>query len=116
MMPSPASAASTGTPITFAQGAAAQQGSLTGLVVAALLLIGLCVGLWFVRRRGYLQRWVGVPGGLPVEGVRVVQRLRLGIHAHAYVLEDGSDRWMVVEGRQGVHVTPLAPRPKAEAP
>ena len=106
MMPSPASAASTGTPITFAQGAAVQQGSFTGLLVATLLLVGLCVGLWFVRRRGYLQRWVGAPMGLPIEGVRVVQRMRLGVHAHVFVIEDGSDRWMVVEGRQGVLIPP----------
>lgn len=115
-MLSPASAASTGTPITFAQGAAVQQGSLAGLLIAALLLVGLCIGLWFVRRRGYLQRWMGMPMGLPAESVRVVQRLRMGVHAHAFIVEDGSDRWMVVEGRQGIHVTPLASRAKTEAP
>lgn len=109
------STTSAGTPISFAPTAPGQATHPAALAVTVALLAVACIGLWVARRGGYLRRWVGPPPGKAERGVRVVQRLRLGMHSHAYVLEDGTDRWIVVEGRQGVQMTALAPRDAAEA-
>lgn len=104
------------TPLTFAQPATGQPDGVAVLGWTLGLLVAACAALWYARRRGLLARWTGAEVLRPAASLRVVQRLRLGMHSHAYVLQEGDERWMVLEGRQGIQVTPLPVRREGEAP
>jgi hypothetical protein len=112
---SPAAAASIApaAPIPFSRDAGSGDASGgASLLVAALLLAAAFAVLWVLKRRG----WRGLPGqpaAVP-QGVKVTQRLRLGPACSAYVLQDGEDRLLVVEARQGVQVTALRAAPAAD--
>jgi uncharacterized protein (DUF58 family) len=115
---SPATAASVvpATPIPFGQDTGGYADGGTSLLVAALLLVFGYAALWLLKRRGWGA--TGRPEAAP-NTMKVVQRVRLSQTCSAYVLQDGENRLLIVEGRQGVQVAPLraeSARERGEAP
>ena len=78
--------------------------SLSGLLIACVLLALAFAALWYARLRG----WVGLvtkpsqalnPGRLAVR-----ERIRLSATCCAFVLGEGEERFVVVESRHPVQV------------
>lgn len=82
-------------------------GSASSFVLAFVLLAIAFAVLWFIRRRGH---GMTLPGDVRGEGWVVAQRIRLTHTAQAVVLQEGSERLVVVESRYGVQVTRLGAR------
>lgn len=104
----PATAASTATPapIPFSHDVGDHASAGISVLIAACLLAAAFVLLWLLRRRGW--RGTQSPTSPRVNrDLAVVQRLRLSTGCLAYVLQDGSDRLLVVEARSGVQMMPL---------
>jgi len=78
--------------------------SLSGLLIASVLLAMAFAALWYARRRG----WMGLaakPSQAPNPGrLAVRERIRLSATCSAFVLGEGEERIVVVESRHAVQV------------
>jgi hypothetical protein len=104
----PATAASTAAPapIPFSRDVGDHASGGISVLIAACLLAAVFVLLWLLRRRGWRSEQ-GPRSSRMNRDLVVVQRLRLSTGCLAYVLQDGSDRLLVVEARGGIQMMPL---------
>lgn len=97
--------------IAFRPEGASAAADATGVLLAlAALLAAAMVALWFAKRKGWLERWLGSvgPAQAGAQSLRVERTLRLSPRTIVYRVADGKDSYLVVESSTNARLTVLA--------
>ena len=78
--------------------------SLSGLLIACVLLALAFAALWYARRRGWFGLVAKPSRALNPGRLAVRERIRISATCNAFVLGEGDERIMVVESRHPVQV------------
>lgn len=79
------------------------------LILAALLAAAVAL-LWFARRKGWLERWIGPVAPARAEGrmLRIERSLRVSPRTVVHRIIDGASAYLVVESTANVCVREIA--------
>ncbi len=85
-------------------------GQLVDVLLVLALLLAVCLGaVWFARKRGWLDKWIGAAatGGATRTSLHVEQALRLSPRTSLYRVKDSGRRYLIVESTATARIVPL---------
>lgn len=97
--------------IPFRTSAATSGPEVFGLLVTTLLLLTAATAvLWFARRRGWLDRWVGAaPAVAAPKQLVVLESLRINRQTTVHRVRDGRQVYLIAESTAQVQVIAVPP-------
>lgn len=96
--------------IAFRPEGASGAADATGVLFALVALLAAAVAaLWFAKRKGWLDRWVGagVVAKSGTASLRIERSLRLSPRTVVYRIVDGDAAYLVVESSANARLTAL---------
>ncbi|MEG3184662.1 hypothetical protein [Novilysobacter erysipheiresistens] len=102
--------ATPGTAIPFRPETEGVTGQLVDVLLVLALLLSACLGaVWFAKKRGWLDKWIGAAAtGRPSQAsLRVEQVLRLSPRTTLYQVKDADRGYLIVESTATARIIPL---------
>lgn len=98
--------------IPFRTSAATSGPEVFGLLLTTLLLLTAATALlWFARRRGWLDRWVGAAPAVAVpKQLVVLESLRINRQTTVHRVRDGQQVYLIAESTAQVQMVAAPPR------
>jgi flagellar biogenesis protein FliO len=109
LKPTEAKAVTTKQPIPFRQDSVAKSPEVFGLLMTTLLMLALFAALaWYARRRGWLNKWVGVTPQPTSTNKKIVvlEVQRISQKTTLYRISNGEEIFLLAESSMQIQLQP----------